>query len=241
MANVDKSMFVAHNSVHLCGKIIRIESTKKNEVRFMLSCGHGKKQRKDKNGKIERDLIAVIFFDEAARKYKERFVEGDFVTVNAVAQTIRDHYNGTSYVEIWGLSMGPKFVRGKMIPDHNRVNIRGKITSAVAMSDNYILMNVLTAAEKSRPNPNEDSEIKKLTETYKSITPIGIRCNGNAKTLAKQYTEGTWVDCSGFIDDRVVDRDEFKKRVYRIISLKTTIIGEVQRVFEKPLKPKRMF
>jgi len=27
-----------------------------------------------------------------------------------------------------------------------------------------------------------------------------------------------------------IDRDEFKKRVYRIISLKTTIIGEVQRV-----------
>jgi len=216
--------------VHLCGKIVRIDRVKKDEVRFMISCGHGKRQKKDKNGKIERDLIAVSFFDEAARTYEERFEVGDFVTVNGVAQTIRDHYNGTSYVSIWGLAMGTKFARGKMIPDHNRVNIRGKIASAVAMSDNYILLNVATAAEKSRPNPNLESENKRLTDIYRSITPIGIRCHGDAKQLVKQYTPGTWVDCSGFIDDRVVDRDEFKKRVYRIISLKTTIIGEVQRV-----------
>lgn len=230
MTDTTKDIFVSHNSVHLCGKIIRIECQKKNEARFMISCGHGKHQKKDENGKINRDLIAVTFYDEAARKYTERFVAGDFVTVNAVAQTIRDHHTGTNYVSIWGLAMAPKFIHGKMIPDHNRVNIRGKITSSVAMSDNYILLNVLTITEKNRPNPNEDSEFKKLTDKYKSITPIGIRCNGNAKEMIKQYTEGTWVDCSGFIDDKIVDRDEFKRRVYRIVSLKTTVIGEVQRV-----------
>lgn len=228
MAN-DKSMFVSHNSVHLCGKIIRIERPKKNEIRFMLSCGH-KNMKQDKDGKFERDLIAVTFFDEAARKYEDRFVEGDFVTVNGVAQTIRDHYNGTSYVSIWGLSMGPKYVNGKMIPDHNNVNIRGKITSAVVMNKNYILLNVITAAEKSRPNPNLESEHKKLTDTYRSITPIGIRCRGNAKDEIKKYTEGTWVDCYGYIEDKVVDRGEFKRRMYRIMALKTTVIGETQKV-----------
>lgn len=225
---IEKSAFTAHNNVHLCGKIIH-KTTKKKEILFTLSCGHGRRQRKNKNGLILRDVITVHFFDETVEYYNERFETGDFVTVNAIAQTVRNHYEGTYDVQLWGIMMNPKRVNGKTIPDCNNVHIRGKIDSVNVISKDYILINVLTKVEKSYRNTNETSSVEKITDSFKSITPVGIRCNGDAKDIAwKNYTEGTWVDVKGFVYGNKIRKQSKQIRVERIIAKTVTIVGNVQ-------------
>lgn len=223
-----KDMFVAHNNVHLCGKIVR-KVEKKREVIFVLSCGHGVNQKKDKNGLIQRDVISVHFFDDQATMYNNRFEEGDFVTVTAVMQTVRNHYTGTYTVETWGLSMGPKYVNGKIIRDCNNVQIRGKIESVNVINDNYIIINVLTKVDKNFKNPNKESEKVKLTKSFKSVTPIGIRCNGDAKDVAwNNYTEGTWVDVRAFVYGKKISKDNKMQHVERVIAKTVSVVGNVQ-------------
>lgn len=107
---------------------------------------------------------------------------------------VRDHYNGTSAVAIWGITMGPKYVNGHMIPDHNQVNILGKIESAAVISKNYILINVKTTVQKERKYLGESNEISSITQTYTSVTPIGVRCDGDAAQVVKQFTPGTYIN-----------------------------------------------
>ena len=204
---------------------------RKRSVRFVLSCGHAGKIKFKKDGQIERDVVTVRFFEKDAQYYLANFNTGDFVIVNAVAQTIKDRVNRTDRLEFWGLFMRKNEDRRKN-KDTNQVQIRGKISSSVAYSDNYVIVNVLTYLEKSRPNSNKDSSVPKLTEKYKSITPIGIRVKGNAAELArKTYTKGTWVDVEGFIYGQKVGNPP--KRVERIIAKKVSVIGNIQIQKEK--------
>lgn len=221
-----ENMFTSHNNVHFCGKIINKIKRKKDLI-FILSCGHGKNQRPDRNGLIPRDIITVHFFDEQAEHYDKRFETEDFVTVVAVAQTVRDRYEGTYKVEFWGLSMGPKKVNGKIINDCNNVSIRGKIESVKVINPNYIIINVLTKLDKNFRNPNMDSEIKKITKTFKSVTPIGIKCHGDAEKVAwDNYTEGTWVNVNAFVYGQKLVKDQ--QHVERVIAKNVSIIGNVQ-------------
>ena len=222
--------FIHHNVVQLCGKIVNKKRMKRDELRFTLSCGRGKKVRKNKDGKIIRDVINVTFFDDAANALDERFEVGDFVTVNGVVQNIRDHYNASNTVTVWGLSMGPKYVRNRMIPDHNTVQLRGKIVSAAVINRNYIIVNVLTVVDKERRYMGESTELSKIVTKYRSVTPVGIRCNGNAHEMLKYYTEGTYVNVFGFIDgtkSMKIDA-EHSRRVSRVLGVKVDIVGDIQ-------------
>lgn len=229
MAN---SMFTAHNNVYESGKIVKVIK-KKDSIIFVLSCGHGRPRRNkdgkyqpqmNKDGLILRDVMSVKFFDDAAAHYAELFKEGDFVSVNAVAQTVKDRYNQTDRVELWGISMSEK--RGRF--DRNEVEIRGKITTAALISDNYILVNLLTSVEKKRVNFKPGSQFPTKEETYKSITPIGIRCQGDAKEQMKNFTQGTWLHVSAFVYGRMLNKNEKQLRVQRIIAKRIEVIGDVQ-------------
>lgn len=193
--------FEHHNLVHLCGKLVSKKRIKRDTLLVVISCG-SRRERKDKDGKIIRDIIRVTFYDDAAKAYDERFETGDFVTISGISQLVRDHYNGTSAVAIWGITMGPKYVNGHMIPDHNQVNILGKIESAAVISKNYILINVKTTVQKERKYLGESNEISSITQTYTSVTPIGVRCDGDAAQVVKQFTPGTYINSSGYVDTK---------------------------------------
>lgn len=220
--------FEHHNLVHLCGKLVSKKRIKRDTLLVVISCG-SRRERKDKDGKIIRDIIRVTFYDDAAKAYDERFETGDFVTISGISQLVRDHYNGTSAVAIWGITMGPKYVNGHMIPDHNQVNILGKIESAAVISKNYILINVKTTVQKERKYLGESNEISSITQTYTSVTPIGVRCDGDAAQVVKQFTQGTYINSSGYVDTKKMDIDETHTHIVnRIISTRLEIVGDIQ-------------
>ena len=222
--------FEHHNLVHLCGKLVSKKRIKRDTLLVVISCG-SRRERKDKDGKIIRDIIRVTFYDDAAKAYDERFETGDFVTISGISQLVRDHYNGTSAVAIWGITMGPKYVNGHMIPDHNQVNILGKIESAAVISKNYILINVKTTVQKERKYLGESNEISSITQTYTSVTPIGVRCDGDAAQVVKQSTPGTYINSSGYVDTKKMDIDETHTQIVnRIISTRLEIVGDIQPV-----------
>lgn len=222
--------FEHHNLVHLCGKLVSKKRIKRDTLLVVISCGN-RRERKDKDGKIIRDIIRVTFYDDAAKAYDERFETGDFVTISGISQLVRDHYNGTSAVAIWGITMGPKYVNGHMIPDHNQVNILGKIESAAVISKNYILINVKTTVQKERKYLGESNEISSITQTYTSVTPIGVRCDGDAAQVVKQFTPGTYINSSGYVDTKKMDIDETHTHIVnRIISTRLEIVGDIQPV-----------
>ena len=222
--------FEHHNLVHLCGKLVSKKRIKRDTLLVVISCG-SRRERKDKDGKIIRDIIRVTFYDDAAKAYDERFETGDFVTISGISQLVRDHYNGTSAVAILGITMGPKYVNGHMIPDHNQVNILGKIESAAVISKNYILINVKTTVQKERKYLGESNEISSITQTYTSVTPIGVRCDGDAAQVVKQFTPGTYINSSGYVDTKKMDIDETHTHIVnRIISTRLEIVGDIQPV-----------
>lgn len=222
--------FEHHNLVHLCGKLVSKKRIKRDTLLVVISCG-SRRERKDKDGKIIRDIIRVTFYDDAAKAYDERFETGDFVTISGISQLVRDHYNGTSAVAIWGITMGPKYVNGHMIPDHNQVNILGKIESAAVISKNYILINVKTTVQKERKYLGESNEISSITQTYTSVTPIGVRCDVDAAQVVKQFTPGTYINSSGYVDTKKMDIDETHTHIVnRIISTRLEIVGDIQPV-----------
>ena len=222
--------FEHHNLVHLCGKLVSKKRIKRDTLLVVISCG-SRRERKDKDGKIIRDIIRVTFYDDAAKAYDERFETGDFVTISGISQLVRDHYNGTSAVAIWGITMGPKYVNGHMLPDHNQVNILGKLESAAVISKNYILINVKTTVQKERKYLGESNEISSITQTYTSVTPIGVRCDGDAAQVVKQFTPGTYINSYGYVDTKKMDIDETHTHIVnRIISTRLEIVGDIQPV-----------
>ena len=226
-----KEDFMAHNNVHLCGKIIKKSSNSK-ELRVVLSCGHGKHMKKDKNGRFERNIVTVKFFGKAAEIYGTKYNAGDFVTVNAIAQTKKNPYTGDAHLEIWGLAMAPKIEEGKFIRDHNHVSIRGKVVSASVANNGLVVVNIFTNMEKKYLNPIKNDNVPFVTEKFRSITPVGIWCKGDAKEVVKQFTRGTWVDISGFADSKRIEKDNHIYIKQMIIALKAQVIGSTQIIQE---------
>ena len=211
---MENNQYIPQNEAILQGKIIRINE-KKNQVIFTLSCGNGR-QKKNKDGLILRDIVSVRFFDEESRYYKEHFHVGDFVSATAICQNIRDHYNQTTRLNFWGITMGT----ARDSQDKNDIHIRGKITTAATVSDDYLIVNILTYLEKKRPNTRANTDIPVLSEMYKSITPVGVRCDGDAKEIVKSFTKGTWLDIEGFVYGRTTRKAGKEKKVQRIIAKK---------------------
>lgn len=220
--------FEHRNIVHLCGKLVSKKRLKRDTLLVVISCGR-RKERRDKDGKILRDVIRVTFYDDAAEAYDKRYEVGDFVNISGITQLIRDHYNGTSAVSIWGITMGPKYVGGRMIPDHNQVNILGKIESAAVISKDYILLNVKTTVQKERKYLGESNEVSSITQKYTSVTSIGIRCAGDALQVSRQFTTGTYVNVSGFIETKRLKVDETHTHIVnRVIGTYLEIVGDIQ-------------
>lgn len=237
MANTNE--FVSHNNVSLCGKIVKAFRAKRDEVRFEISIGRsaapvfdektGKKRypfKRDENGKVLSERIVVRFFDRQADELFDTYKVGDYVNVTAVAQTVRNHYDGTSKTDIWGLSMNPKVINGKLINDHNHLDLRGKIVSSNAVNDNLVIVNILTKVEKKFPTGNGSFYVQK----YKSITPVGIyRKDGTARELDKNFTKGTWINVKGYLTTvkKETGIDSFKRQVL-LRGVKVDVIGVTQ-------------
>lgn len=219
-----KEDFVNINSVEITGKIVKAFPSGKNGYAFIISITPPAKKRPKQNsgGLYLRDLIPVYFYDKAAKIYSEKFHVGEFVTIRAIAQTIRRREG--DHTAIWGLDIHPA---KEPYRDRNRVYIRGKIDRIKVISNNYIIVNVETKCDVSYPNPNPESEISMLTETFKSVTPVGLRIKDNASEIAKSYTKGTWVDISGFVDARKTKNSTRKKM--HIIATHVEIIGTIQK------------
>lgn len=227
MAN---NIFDFHNEVHLRGKIFDIVE-KKYYTDFFLSCGNnGREYRfKKRNGQYSRDTINVRFFKTEAKTYPKQFKIGDRVTVTAVLQNIVDrHTQRGKHLEVWGLNM--MSVADDKAKDLNNVQYRGRIVSAKAINDNYIIINVKTVTKKKIKNTRENTKFPFIEKEFVSSTATGMRFpNGGAKDLVyTKYTPGTWVDMTGTVQGR--KNAKTGKHTQRFVAEKVNIIGEVQKI-----------
>ena len=63
------------------------------------------------------------------------------------------------------------------------------------------------------------------------MTPIGVRCDGDAAQVVKQFTPGTYINSSGYVDTKKMDIDETHTHIVnRIISTRLEIVGDIQPV-----------
>lgn len=232
--------FISKNSVSLCGRIMKITKYKKDEVRIVLGVAKNDKTKayekdgkiirpikRDKDGKILRDYITIKFFDDIAKNVLNNYVAGDFVVVNAVVQNVRNHYDETNAVNVWGVQVAPKRQRGRIINDHNQVNLRGKIVSATVVKDNFIIVNLLTKIDKPRG--------KNKSVIYKSVTPIGFYLPDNsAKQRIAEFTKGTWINVRGYL--KAYDKDirpnvtgdkQIRRTIY-VYGVEYNVIGIIQ-------------
>lgn len=221
--------FVYRNNIILRGKVTKI-ITKKDGAVFVLSCGkssHGR-IKADQKGRFLREVVAVRFFDEQAQKCLENFHIGDFVATSGVVQNIKDRYNRKDRVEIWGFNMFPS----EEWKDMNSVSLQGIIDNSVKISDDYVLLNLKTAVTHKRKNLRENAKFDYFEETYRSITPVGVRCKKDASDQLKRLTKGTWISLEGFVYGRILKKNEEEIRVQRIVTNESqiNIIGEVQRL-----------
>ena len=140
---MEQKTFSHKNNVKLCGKIVR-KIEYKDRTLVVLSC-RSQSVHKDKNGNIKGDLISVTFYDVAAQFYSTRFDVGDFVVVNGFL-TYKDRRTN-----VIGISMFSQKKRKnhEFQRQMNSVQISGKVESAVKLSDNYILLNILSDTEKA--------------------------------------------------------------------------------------------
>lgn len=222
--------FIPENSVELCGKITNVFSNPKMTA-FTVSCGY-RGMKKNENGRYEWNSVTVVFYEKEGLYYASKFKKGDRVIVNCVAQTIRDHYNLSSYTAFWGLSMEEESGACIARYDYNHVKLTGKITSASARENGWVTAYILTRLEKERPDVQNQGRM--ITDTYKSITPVRIYAGKNAaeKAVKEMLTKGTWVTLNGHVYGRFFDRDQENRRrrskAEYIIAEDIRVIGQVQ-------------
>lgn len=237
---IDTKDFISHNNVSLCGRIMKILRTKKDEVRLTLGVARGDKPivigdkktyplKRDASGKIIREYITIKFFDDMATFVNDNYVVGDFVIISGVVQNVRNHYDNTNAVNIWGTNIAPKRQGERMVNDHNRVVLRGKVINCNVINDNFAIVNVLTKVDK---NVKANNSLGKVTETYKSVTPIGYYFKeNNARREAARFTKGTWVNITGYVkvkEDKAKSIDGKHKLNTYIYAISDEIIGNIQ-------------
>lgn len=241
MAN--KMDFTSHNKVSLCGRIVRSFKAKRNEYRFEISIGRsaapvidektGKKRyplRRNEKGQVIGEKIIVRFFDKRGEEYFAKYKPGDFVVADAVVQTVRNHYDGSTKTDIWGLSFSPKVINGRLTNDHNRVDLRGKVVSSNVVNDNLVIVNILTKCTKKSIFSGENMDPTIIETTYKSITPVGIYYrDGSARAADKEFTKGTWLNVHGYLTTvRQDNADGSFRRKILVRGTKIDVIGVVQ-------------
>ena len=219
----------AQNNINLRGKIYKISSYK-NRTDFHISCTKYKangKPIRDKKGLFKRDILKVSFFEESAKMYEEKFKIGDTVIVIAAVQSLKNTENGRVIKSIiYGINMMPGDINNHK-KDFNDFSLTGKIKTAKAINDNYIIVNVETICNKKYKNPREETKHPFLTKQFRSITAIGINTKGNAKDLVyTKYTPGTWINIEGTCQGR---KDKQGKINVRFISSKDSIVGDIQK------------
>lgn len=224
---MEEKLFEFHNEVHLRGKIFDIQRNKHSTDIFM-SCGNPKERRIVKsNGMFKRDTVVVRFFGHEAKTYAENFRIGEKATVIGVIQThVNKDTQRAKSMLVWGINMLHCEDNAK---DMNDAHVRGKIISAAAISDRYLILNVKTNVKKKYKNTRENTEFPVLEKEYNSVVSIGVRVpSGDAKDLVyTTYTPGTWVDTQGKIQGRKSPKNN--KHSQRYIAHKVSIVGEIQR------------
>jgi hypothetical protein len=224
---MSNSMYTPFNEVHLKGKIFKILN-QKHYTDILLSVGHGPEWRlpKDKNGRYIRDIVRVRFIEGDSKNAIASFKEGDKVSIGAVTQTAIDVLtNRSKKTVLFGFTVSP--MKEKEF-DMNKFTIVGKIESAKAVSDKYIIINIKSNVEKKIKNTRESSETPYFIKNFKGLVSFGIRINdGSAKDLVyTKYTPGTWISASGYIQGR---KNKQNMQEMRLITTKHEIVGQVQK------------
>lgn len=233
MANIIKSTgndFEFYNTVRIAGKII-YKGTIKNAHVFTIAVKRIK--NKQPNSKSEYTRIAVIFEGALGSSYDKLYETGDRVVITGFCQKVRNFNIARDQVKFYGLTMAPKYATHHEIPDHAKVNIRGRISRTIVISNDLLLVYLYTNVHKKYRNPNKESDKEFFENDFVSETPVAIFRNRkdehDANIVAKELTKGTWLDISGFIKTRERELMDNKKNTeQQIQATKIFMIGESQ-------------
>lgn len=226
------------NECEFAGMLVNVFRRNRKRSRttiFGITCGHpGMKM--DENGRYRRDYISVEFDDDEGDYYAEKFHQGDFVVIKAVAQTLTNTRNGRRSTIFVGQSIedGRKNVLAR---DTNKVKLTGRVVSAEQENDSWVSMLIQTKIWKSRYNfrtGRNDAE-----DYYRSITRIRVYTGaGNAQTVADyRLTKGTIVTVYGRVYGRSEpDRETGNLRhVATIIATDIKVVGDIQPPEKSPV------
>lgn len=227
---MERNQFTYENELNLCGMITNVFSNPRSTI-FTVSCGFRGMQTNE-DGKLERNVMLVEFFEDEGLYYAEKFKRGSRVIVKAVAQNVRDIYNMNNYLTFWGIKMEAEDGRNITRVDVNDIKLTGKIQSARAYDNGWVKIRIQTVIENERVNVNNPDFT--LKNKYSSITPVRVRIGRNAeKVCEEKLTTGTWVTLDGHVYGRlkkdIQNGRETTVRVENIIANNMSIIGQIQK------------
>jgi len=229
MSNVIKSSgneFEFHNSVIISGKLIFKKQLKNKHV-FTVSVKKGRGQA----AKYTR--ISVYFEGALGSTYDKMFELGDMVVISGVSQKKRNYDIARDQVEVYGLTMSSRIASGKEIFDRKNMNIRGRITKTVVISNEIILVYLYTNVHKKVKNPNKESDKEFFEIDYVSETPVAIHRNKegehDVQIIKNELTKGTWLDVTGWINTRYTTlKDGREITEQQLVARDVFVIGTVQ-------------
>ena len=227
---MEQNQYTYKNELSLCGMITNVFSNLRSTI-FTISCGFRGMQMND-DGKLERNVILVEFFENEGLYYAEKFKRGSRVIVKAIAQNIRDFYNMQNYLTFWGLKMEAEDGRNITRMDVNEIKLTGKIQSARASENGWVNIRIQTLIENERVNVNNPEFT--LKNKYNSTTPVRVHVGRNAETVCKEkLTKGTWITLDGHVYGRIKKNPqngrEMTFRVESIIADNMSIVGQIQK------------
>jgi len=218
--------FEFYNTVTIAGKIIYKAAIKGANV-FTVSV------KRFRNGAPDYTRISVFFEGALGSSYDKLFELGDMVVISGVCQKTRNYNIARDEVKIYGLTMAPKIRKGNEIPDQRVMNIRGRISRTVVISNDVLLVYLYTNVHKKFRNPNRESDKEFFEDDYISETPVAIYRNKDGEhdvsIIVKELTKGTWLDVSGWINTRYTTLKNGKRITeQQIVTRDVYVIGEIQ-------------
>ncbi len=230
MSNIIKSNgneFEFRNTVTISGKIV-YKAALKNAHVFTISV-----KRFHHNVPVFTK-IAVFYEGALGFTYDQMYEVGDMVVVSGVCQKARNYNVARDEVKIYGLTMSPR-VRGNFeVTDRRTLNIRGRISRTVVISNEILLVYLYTNVHKKFKNPNTESDKEFFEDDFISETPVAIYRNKEGEhdvnIIVKELTKGTWLDVSGWINTKTRTLKSGKKVTeQQIVTNDVFIIGDVQK------------
>ncbi len=217
--------FEFHNNVVIAGKII-YKAPIKNAHIFTISV-------RRPGRKLNFTRISVIFEGALGSSYDKMYELGDMVVITGVCQKVRNFDLARDGVKIYGLTMSPKIRGEHEVKDQRIMNVRGRISRTIVISNDILLIYLYTNVHKKFPNPNKESDKEFFEDDYISETPIAIYRNKEGEhdtsIIAKDLTKGTWLDVSGWINTKSrVLKNERKLTEQQLVAKDVFIIGEIQ-------------